>query len=895
MKDKELKKENVFVILDAHALIHRAFHALPPFTSPQGEPVGAVYGVASVLFKIAREFHPKYIAAAFDRPEPTFRHKAYKEYKATRAEISPDIIPQFAKVQELFRAFDVAVYERAGYEADDIIGTLTDLIRKEKEPIQVIIASGDLDAVQLVDGDRVCVYTLKKGINDTIIYDQKAVEDRFGFAPAQLIDYKGLRGDTSDNIKGVPGIGEKTASLLIQTYGPLESIYAHLDEIRKDKRFRGNIAGVLEAHKDEAFFSRDLATIRRDAPMDFKLKDALWDTYERAQVVRFLQGLNFTSLINRLPANGGNDTVSPLVHTPDLFSQAEAILPPHEDKHTTLEMADIASLLERARRGPAVGIVLDDVGRLYVGYKKEHCVLEASDIHAHKKALEALFASKKVKKVASEAKRILKHLWHAGIAAQNFDGDVGIAAWVIDPTIRLPHPALLIREYLKVEALPDDAWGRVVEHLPRLLVHLEAELKRTKLAHIFKDIEMPLVPVLGRVEEAGIEIDARVLADFSKELTRSLKAHEQKIYKLAGSEFNINSPKQLAEVLFKNLEIDTKGIRKTGGGERSTRASELAKLAEEYPLAAQVMRYREETKLKSTYVDVLPTLADARTHRIHTTFNQTGAVTGRLSSQDPNMQNIPTRTALGQHIRKAFVAGPGNDLVSFDYSQVELRIAASLAGDKKMIQAFADGADIHTMTAAEVNGVPEDQVTPTMRRAAKTINFGILYGMGAVSLAESLGITRKEASDFIARYFAQFPKIKGLIEDMKRQAHKHGYVETIFGRRRYFKNIQAMGWQAKAEAERMAVNAPIQGSGADIIKIAMVHIADNILCASDAKEARMILQVHDELLFEIAKGRVADLAPKIKHLMETVTHLEVHLRVDAKSGPNWQEMQSLKL
>ncbi|OGZ46183.1 MAG: DNA polymerase I [Candidatus Ryanbacteria bacterium RIFCSPHIGHO2_02_FULL_48_12] len=891
MKDKEAKKENVFVILDAHALIHRAFHALPPFTSPQGEPVGAVYGVASVLFKIAREFNPKYIAAAFDRPEPTFRHKAYKEYKATRAEISPDIIPQFAKVQELFRAFDVAVYERAGYEADDIIGTLTDLIKKEKEPIRIIIASGDLDAVQLVDGDRVRVYTLKKGINDTIIYDQKAVEDRFGFAPAQLIDYKGLRGDASDNIKGVPGIGEKTATLLIQTYGPLESIYAHLDEIRKDKRFRGNVAGVLEAHKDEAFFSRDLATIRRDAPMDFHLKDSLWDTYDRTQVVRFLQGLNFTSLINRLPVNGGASGESS-AHTPDLFSQNDT--PSEERKDHAVLAGDVADVLTRAGKCPAIGMVLDEEDRLYVGYKKEYCVIEASDIAAHQKALEVLFASKKVKKTAFEAKRILKYLWRAGVAIENFDIDVGVAAWVVDPSIRAPHLAGLIREALDV-VLSADAWGEMAQHIAVLAGHLEADLKRTKLTKIFRDIEIPLVPVLARMEEVGIALDERVLVDFSKELGRSLASHEQKIYKLAGSEFNINSPKQLAEVLFKNLEIDTKGIRKTDGGERSTKASELAKLAKEYPLAAEVMRYREETKLKSTYVDVLPTLADPCTHRIHTTFNQTGAVTGRLSSQDPNMQNIPIRTPLGQNIRKAFVAGPGNELVSFDYSQVELRIAASLAGDKKMIKAFADGADIHTMTAAEVNGVPEDQVTPTMRRAAKTINFGILYGMGAVSLAESLGITRAEASHFIARYFAQFPKIKGLIDDMKRQAHKHGYVETIFGRRRYFQNIQAMGWQARAEAERMAVNAPIQGSGADIIKIAMVRIADDIVYAPDAKEVRMILQVHDELLFEMPKDSIQAFAPKIKHIMESVVRLKVHLRVDAKAGLNWQEMRPLGL
>ena len=884
------KPEKVFIILDAHALIHRAFHALPPFTSPAGEPVGAVYGVASVLFKLVREFNPAYIAAAFDRPEPTFRHEAYADYKATRAEVSPEIIPQFNKTKELFKAFNVAVYEKPGSEADDIIGTLVSLIKKEKQPIKVIIASGDLDAVQLVEAERVVVYTLKKGINDTIIYNEQAVKDRFGFGPKLLPDYKGLRGDASDNIKGVPGIGEKTAELLIQKFGSLDVIYKSLPKVKKEKSLRGNVAELLEENKDAAFFSRDLALIRRDVPIQFHLKDALWDTYNQDEVAAFLRKLNFASLIKRLPGNGAGGGAPPRTsgkRQPGLFESGPAAA------HAASSLVHLAgsaaaAFFHKAEKEKTVSwLISESGGSAYAALGAVCYEIPGETVAAFKTEFSKLFSNPGITHLGFSAKPLLAFFWERGVAACGISFDAAIASWVVNPTLRAPDIIRETKEYLKNKEAASAV--EALSNLPLLVGALTRELKKNDLLRVFKEIEMPLIAVLARMERSGILLDAAALKKFSRALEKSLAAREKKIYKLAGIKFNINSPKQLAEILFKTIGIKTEGIRKTGAGGHSTRASELSKLSGEYPLVAEVMRYREEMKLKSTYVDVLPALADSKDGRIHTTFNQTGTVTGRLSSQDPNLQNIPARTELGRNIRASFVAAPGYELVSFDYSQIELRLAAVFANDKKMIKAFEDGEDIHALTAAEINAVPLHEVTPVMRRAAKTINFGILYGMGAVSLAESLGISRAEAQRFIQNYFAHFPRIRSYIDELKRRVLKYGYVETISGRKRYFNDPAVLGWQARRAEERMAVNAPIQGSEADIIKKAMIEISRTLL-PRQTEGARMLLQVHDELLFEIKTELVAELVSGIKRIMENVYKLKVSIRVDVKRGPNWRSM-----
>lgn len=887
------KQREVFVILDAHALIHRAFHALPPLTSPTGEPVGAVYGFASFLFKLVREFEPTYIAAAFDRPEPTFRHKAYADYKATRAEVSPDIIPQFDKTKDLLGAFHVAVYECAGYEADDVIGTIVEKLREGKAPVDILIASGDMDTVQLINGKSVRVYTMRKGITDTIVYDEETAKERLGFGTEHLIDYKGLRGDASDNIKGVPGIGEKTAQILVSAYGSLENIYDRLEEIEEKRIVRPSVIAALRAYKKDAFFSRDLARIHTDVPIPFSLEESRWDTYDKEKVVAFLRALDFASLINRIPGNGGGGISSSSPQT-ELFSAPETVVDTNSPRDSVVEVSNAAlvGVLKTASREKRLAWLLSPAGvEVYMGAGGEYFAIPQTLCKAQAKKFSELLTAKTIEHIGFATKPLLKWLWDAGVSIPNFAFDVAIAAWVLDPTIHTPHIPTLSRLRLKIPVSLDRP-REVLVAICKLADVYKDELATNKLASVFEEIEMPLIPVLASMERVGVRIDKKLLETFSNELARSLQRREKKIYKLAGIQFNINSPKQLSDVLFRTLGIATAGVRKTEGGEHSTRAAELAKLTGEHPLIDEVLKYREEMKLKSTYVDVLPKLAEPETGRIHTTFNQTGTVTGRLSSQDPNIQNIPARTALGQTARKAFVAEKGYELVSFDYSQIELRLAAAFANDKKMIKAFEDGEDIHTLTAAEINGVSHDAVTPSMRRAAKTINFGVLYGMGATSLAESLGISRSEAQTFIANYFAHFPRIRGYIDRTKRLASKEGYVETISGRRRYFGNLENLGWQARRSEERMAVNAPIQGSEADIIKRAMVVIATEIL-PPYGDDVRMMLQVHDELLFEMKKGLAEKLAPAISYSMENIYSLSVPIRVAVKKGPNWQDMKPL--
>lgn len=887
---KKNKTKKLLVLLDSHALIHRAFHALPPLTSSKGEPVGAVYGVANVLLKIVKDMKPDYIAAAFDRPEPTFRHDAYEDYKAQRAAAPDALIPQFDRTKDLMRAFNIPVYEKAGFEADDVLGTLVEEAKKEDNQLRVLIASGDMDTIQLVEGDRVCVFTMRKGIADTVLYNEAASKERFGFNPEYVPDFKGLKGDPSDNIKGVPGIGDKTATVLIQTFGSLEKLYKNLEgEAPDPAAFKGRIGELLRTHKKDAFFSRDLAIIRKDVPIKFNLEECAWSGFNRDKAADFLRELNFTSLLNRLAS------VSPTPvdkkNTKKKAEEAQAALALDE---TSTDMARTTlsdDFFKQAERAGEVAWRMQESGALLeAAVKKDVWSIDTVTAVASKEVFLHLFRNKKIFHAAFGAKEVLKFLWNAGVDTARMDTDACIAAWVLEPTLREPDLGDLIQQKLRIQ---------LEEHPLVYLVpvwkELKKELKRDKLEHVYTDIEMPLIPILAEMERTGIALDASVLEVFSKELEKRIYEREKKIYKLAGSEFNINSPKQLGDILFDTLDIAPEGVRKTDGGARSTRASELTKLRGVHPVVDEILAYREETKLKSTYVDALPLLRNATTHRIHATFKQTGTVTGRVSSQDPNLQNIPIRTTLGQEIRRAFVASAGFELVSFDYSQIELRLAASLANDTKMIQAFLEGGDIHTLTAAAVNHVLPEQVTPEMRRAAKTINFGILYGMGSVSLAEGISVTRREAEAFIKEYFNQFPGVKKYMESLKEHAVDNGYVETLFGRRRYFKNISSMGWQARREAERMAINAPIQGSEADIVKMAMIRIDTELREYIKDDVVRLLIQVHDELLFEIQKDFADKLAPLIQKIMSEVCTLRVPLNVDIKRGLNWLEMEKIVL
>ncbi|MEK7566663.1 MAG: DNA polymerase [Patescibacteria group bacterium] len=774
------KNKKLLVILDAHAILHRAYHALPHFTSPKGEPTGALYGFTAMLLKIIRELKPDYLAAAYDLAEPTFRHIAYEKYKATRAKTDDELIPQFNRSKEILKAFHVPVYEEPGFEADDIIGTAVEKNKSVKD-IDIMIASGDLDTLQLVSGDRVRVYTLKKG-NEEAIYNEKEVEKRYGFGPELVPDYKGLVGDPSDNIPGIKGIGEKTAKDLICKFGPLETILdlaKNNSEKLKKSGTKERIVKLLADGEEEALFSKTLATIRRDAPIKFDFQKATWQNFNRSSLESIFRELGFISFLARIPGERPAENDGALDAEPEM------------------------------RRKIEVAFWLLDSRRINVGYE----------------------------------------------------------------------------EILKITGARD------AEDVYKKLL---AELENTRLGNLFKEIELPLIRVLDKMQKNGIAIDVKLLRGLSKKNDKELVRLTAKIHEIAGEKFNINSTKEMRRILFEKLGLDAKRIKKTGGGEKSTRFSELLKLKGLNPIVDAILKYRELAKLKSTYVDALPALAGTD-GRIHTTFLQTGTATGRLASRDPNLQNIPIRTELGREVRAAFFAPKGKMILTADYSQIELRVAAILSGDEKMKKAFSEGKDIHAMTASEIFNVDAKDVTPEMRRRAKIINFGILYGMGKQALAENLGIGQDEAELYIQEYFKDFEGVKSYTRKVADKARDKGYVQTMFGRKRYLPEINSPAHFMQAEAERMAVNAPIQGTAADMIKTAMIRINDMTEKDPAMRGLAMLLQIHDELLFEVEKDIMEEAAAKIKKIMEGVLESDVPIKVELNAGPNWAELKKLDL
>ncbi|HUY05588.1 MAG TPA: DNA polymerase [Candidatus Paceibacterota bacterium] len=795
MAKKATTKKRI-VLLDTHAIIHRAYHALPEFTGPTGAPTGALYGLVAMLLKIITDLKPDYIAACYDLPKPTIRHEAYEGYKGTRVKIDDALALQLQESRKVFAAFSIPIYEREGFEADDLLGTIAHELRGEGD-VDVIIASGDMDTLQLVDDERVRVYTLKKGLNDTILYDEKAVIDRFGFAPALIPDFKGLRGDPSDNITGVPGIGEKTATELITQFGTIEDIYATLgkkgEEAFLKKGVKARMIGLLREHEEEARLSKALATIRLDAPIAFALPERPWrENADPEKLAAMCDEFGFRTLKERIkttlgaPASAGEERVVEVLPEEEIddtrFREAQAML----------------WLISSEFTNPT----LDDL----LAFAKE-------------RTFEAAYATLE-KKIAE--------------------------------------------------------LGRVRE--------------------VYEDIEKPLIPVIRKMEERGVLVDTEVLAKLAKKYATELEEIERHIYKDAGHEFNVSSPQQLGVVLFDELKLIPDRQKKTAGGARSTRESELEKIRDAHPIVADILAYRELKKLLSTYIENLPPLLDER-HRLHAEFLQTGTTTGRMASQNPNLQNIPIHSERGRAIRHAFVAPPGFMLVGLDYSQIELRLAAILSGDEKLCAIFRSGRDVHQEVAAQVFHVAPEDVDAEMRRRAKVINFGILYGMGINALRTQLGTTTAETHAFYEEYFGQFKTLSEYLESTKGFARTHGYTETLFGRRRQFPEMKSSLPYVRAQAERMAINAPLQGTQADIIKLAMVRI-DDMLAREDASEdAHLLLQVHDELVYEIRAERADALGDKIKSIMESVLSPEETRRVPIiaamKSGPDWGTMEEV--
>ena len=790
------------MLLDSHAIIHRAYHALEKaeMTGPDGTPTGALYGLTSMLLKIITDLKPDYIAACYDLPKPTIRHEAYADYKGSRKATDDALAQQLQESRKVFEAFSIPMYEREGFEADDLLGTIAHELREE-EGVDVIIASGDMDTLQLVDDERVRVYTLKKGIQDTILYDEKSVVARFGFKPKLIPDWKGLRGDPSDNIKGIPGVGEKTATDLIKQFGSIEDIYATLEKKGESAFLKNGVKarmiGLLKEHEDEARFSKSLATIRLDVPIAFTLPEHAWrETADSEKMLAMCDEFGFRTLKDRIKT---------------LFGAMSGFVNPSSDD----------------------------------GFTKPLIEEEIDDTRFR------------------EAQAML---------------------WLISS--EFTNPSL------------DDILAFAKERTFEVAYEkLEKQIAELGEVHgVYDNIEKPLIPVILKMEERGVLIDTGVLSGLADTYRAELESIEKKIYKEAGHEFNVSSPKQLGDVLFDEMKLVPDRQKKTAGGARSTRESELEKIRDAHPIVADILEYRELKKLLSTYIDNLPALLDAG-HRLHAEFIQTGTTTGRMASQNPNLQNIPMRSERGRAIRHAFIAPEGFTLLALDYSQIELRLAAILSGDEKLCEIFKGGRDVHTEVAAQVFHVAPESVDAEMRRRAKVINFGILYGMGINALRQQLGTTAAETHAFYENYFSTFKTLSEYLESTKGFARTHGYTETLFGRRRQFPEMKSSLPYVRAQAERMAINAPIQGTEADVIKLAMVSVDSMLEREGASTDAYLLLQVHDELVYEIRDGRVASLSAKIKEIMESILSPEqthgVPIIATMKSGPNWGDMRSL--
>jgi len=759
-----------FVILDAHAIIHRAYHALPSFTNSAGVPTGALYGLASMIMRIMEELKPDIVVAAYDLPKPTFRHLSYDGYKGTRAKTDDALISQIVVSRELFNAFGIPCLDAEGFEADDVIGTLVEQYKNTPD-LSIVIASGDMDTLQLVEGKKVQVFTLKKGVTDTILYDEDAVIERYSFKPLQLVDYKGLRGDPSDNIIGVPGIGEKTATTIISAFGSIEGLYAALEkdeQLLRDVGLTPRIVGILRDHKDDAFFSKTLATIRRDAPITFPLPETSFKETVQEEVLR------------------------------ELFARYE-----------------FSSLIPRVKK------------------------LFTFAPDAPQEEVDPVFLR-----------------------------EVSIALWVLyseqtNPTIEM----ILERTRKKTVA---EAYESIL-----------SELKKRNLFEVFENIERPLIPLVARMETVGVMIDQEYFRTLAETMKTTLDGIEAKIRETAGATININSPKQLSELLFTTLGLKPKGKKKASGA-FTTNAETLEGLRDEHIVVAMILEYREIQKLLSTYVEAL--LGHVQEDgRVHATFLQHGTTTGRFSSANPNMQNIPIK-ASGKDIRHGIIASPGKVFIGSDYAQIELRMLAILSGDERLIESFKKGDDVHTTVASSMFNVSAKEVTSDMRRAAKVVNFGILFGMGVTALQKNLGTTREKAQTFYTDYFTAFPTVTAYLENSKEQAKTLGYTTTLFGRRRYFPSINAGAPFVRAIAERMASNAPIQGSAADVIKLAIVQVDQALMKAGLLGKAELVLQVHDELVYEVDEAIKEEVEQIVRDAMTGVLE-HSPITVDSKGVP----------
>ena len=875
------------VLIDGHSILNRAFYGLPDLTNSEGLHTNAVYGFLNILFRTLEEEQPQYLAVAFDVHAPTFRHQMYADYKGTRKPMPSELREQVPMLKEVLRAMDIELVEKAGYEADDILGTLAE--RCEKKGMEVTVVSGDRDILQLAS-DRIMIRMPKTVRGKTTIenYHAKEVMERYQVEPKQIIELKALMGDTSDNIPGIPGVGEKTATKLIVEYGSIENAYVHVEEIRPNKAKES-----LKNNYDLAVMSKKLATIDTNAPVECDLEHAKIRNLYTEEAYEMFRRLDFKNLLGRFDSAAVKEQDS-------LFIRVE----------TDLEEAE--ALLKQAAVQPAVGLELlestaHEILGLAVAWEKdgepEVCYIPASEtvtVGFLKEKTEELFAA--VKKVCvMDIKKLLKNVKNIR-PEQVFDA--GIAAYLLNPLKNTYTYDDLAKEYLQVylpsteeifdtAKLPDLAAvsdelagcyaGNMAYAVYRVREIMEQRLEAEGMSRLYQEIEIPLAFTLADMEEAGIRVEAEELKAYGERLQVRIGELEEKIYQEAGETFNINSPKQLGVILFEKLQLP--GGRKTKSG-YSTAADVLEKLAPDHPIVSDILEYRQLAKLKSTYADGLSAFIGSD-GRIHSTFNQTITATGRISSTEPNLQNIPVRMELGRLIRKVFLPADGCVFIDADYSQIELRVLAHMSGDEKLIAAYRQAEDIHRITASEVFHVPFDEVTPLQRRNAKAVNFGIVYGISSFGLSQDLSISRKEAQQYIEKYFETYPGIKGFLDGCVEQAKEQGYSVTMFGRRRPVPELKSSNFMQRSFGERVAMNAPIQGTAADIIKIAMIRVNERL--KREQLRARLLLQVHDELLIEAPLEEVDQVQRILEEEMTHAADLKVKLEIDMHTGNSWYE------
>lgn len=876
------------VLIDGNSLVYRAFYAIPMLSNSKGFITNAIYGFCNMLLKILNDEKPEYIAIAFDKGKIVFRHREFEQYKATRKPMPDELRPQLPVLKELLRAMNIAIFELEDYEADDVIGTLA--AAGEKRGLEVLIVTGDRDALQLIT-PSVNVFLTRKGISEIEKYTEKTLEEKYGLTPYQMIDLKGLMGDSSDNIPGIPGVGEKTALKLINDYGDIENVLVHYRDFEGKK-----LGQLLEQHAELARLSRKMAVIEKNVPLDFDFEECRNNEPNYDRVIEILRDLEFRGIMQTMidkrsssvPSNtaiGIADVKVKIINEPEMLNK---YLQTNKNGGLILLNAEKAGKFTLKIKEAAIRFCSasgESEDSLLFNWKSDE------ELEKMLAVIKPWLEDENIKKTLHDAKTNILACRSYGIELKGIENDTLLMAYLLNPSRPQVDLISLARDYLGENIASESNEERAYNTLnviDKLALRFRNELHEQGMWDLYHDLELPLSRVLADMEIKGVLLDKKVLEDMGQELdTRIIKLTEE-IYALAGEEFNINSPKQMGEILFVKLGLPKGKKTKTG---YSTSAEVLESLAVEHEVVAKILHYRQLVKIKTTYIDGLEAIMDPHTCKVHTSFNQTVTATGRLSSTEPNLQNIPIRMEEGRRLRRAFLPSPGCHLLSADYSQIELRVLAHIAKDEVLIEAFHKGQDIHTRTASEVFGVAMESVTKEMRRAAKAVNFGIVYGISDFGLSQDLGISRAEAKEYIENYFERYRGVKVYIDRVIAEAREKGYVTTLLNRRRYLPDILSRNFHLRSFAERMAMNTPIQGSAADIIKLAMLKLQEELI--QRKLGSSMILQVHDELIFDVPANEIETMAKIVNDIMCSIYPLAVPLKVDLQIGPNWYELEQI--